>query len=94
MSALAGVKEVLVFGISDSDWGEKLVAVVPGDATLEPGQLMALCRTALGAYKTPKEILVSRQPLPRTSSGKVLRASLPALYERIQQEGRPAWRAS
>jgi fatty-acyl-CoA synthase len=90
MSALDGVTEVLAFGIPDADWGERLVAVVHGDASLEAATLMARCRTALGAYKTPKEILVSLRPLPRTSSGKVLRAGLPALYDSLKHEGRPA----
>ncbi|WP_077036626.1 class I adenylate-forming enzyme family protein [Pelomonas sp. KK5] len=89
MSALAGVAEVLAFGVPDADWGERLVAVVHGDAALAVEPLMAQCKTALGAYKTPKEILVSHEPLPRTSSGKVLRAGLPGLYERLRAEGRP-----
>jgi fatty-acyl-CoA synthase len=87
MSALTGVAEVLAFGIPDADWGERLVAVVHGDAALAAEPLMAQCKTALGAYKTPKEILVSRQPLPRTSSGKVLRAGLTDLYTKLQAEG-------
>jgi fatty-acyl-CoA synthase len=88
MSALPGVSEVLAFGLPDTDWGERLVAVVHGAPALDAGQLMAQCRTALGAYKTPKEIIVSAQPLPRTSSGKVLRAGLQALYERLRGEGK------
>ena len=87
MSALPGVSEVLVFGVPDADWGERLVAVVHGEPTLDAQALMAQARTALGAYKTPKEIIVSQRPLPRTSSGKVLRAGLPALYERLREEG-------
>jgi fatty-acyl-CoA synthase len=87
MSALAGVTEVLAFGLPDAAWGERLVAVVHGEPTLDANHLMAQCRTALGAYKTPKEIVVSRQPLPRTSSGKVVRSGLPALYEHLRQEG-------
>ncbi|WP_077036625.1 class I adenylate-forming enzyme family protein [Pelomonas sp. KK5] len=80
---LAGVDEVLAFGVPDAQWGERLVAVVHGGAALDLPALMAEARTALGAYKTPKEILRSPEPLPRTSTGKLLRAQLPALYERL-----------
>jgi len=86
MSTLAGVDEVIAFGMPDAVWGERLVAVVHGGSALNLQQLMAECRTALGAYKTPKEIVLSRQPLPRTSTGKFQRANVTALYERLRAE--------
>jgi fatty-acyl-CoA synthase len=87
MSALTGVDEVIAFGVPDAAWGERLVAVVHGSAGLDLAQLMAQCRTALGAYKTPKELVHSASPLPRTSTGKLQRAELAVLYARLQSEG-------
>jgi fatty-acyl-CoA synthase len=87
MSTMAGVDEVLAFGLPDAVWGERLVAVVHASNGLDPDQLMGQCRTALGAYKTPKEIVVSRMPLPRTSTGKLQRAEPAALYRRLVADG-------
>jgi fatty-acyl-CoA synthase len=86
LGTLAGVDEVLAFGMPDAQWGERLVAVVHGPAALDLPQLMTQARTALGAYKTPKEILRSSEPLPRTSTGKLLRSQLSALYARLTTE--------
>lgn len=89
ISALAGVDEVLVFGVPDAAWGERLVAAVHGGPGLDLTQLMARCRTELGAYKTPKEIIHSLTPLPRTPTGKLQRSELAALYDRLRTEGAP-----
>ena len=88
MSAIAGVDEVVAFGIPDSVWGERVVAVVHGVLPVDPKDIMQQARSALGAYKTPKEIIVSTHPLPRTSSGKVLRAQFTQLYEQLDNEPR------
>lgn len=88
MSALDGVAEVVAFGIPDATWGERVVAVVHGPQVLDPQSIMKACRTALGAYKTPKEIIVSSRPLPRTSSGKVPRGNLTQFYETLGDETR------
>ena len=88
MSAIAGVEEVIAFGMPDPVWDERVVAVVHGSQPIDPQQIMQQAKTALGAYKTPKEIIASSKPLPRTSSGKVLRAQFKQLYEQLQDEPR------
>jgi len=75
------VEDCVVVGAPDDDWGERVVAVVelhPGDsATAE--ELLASCRAALGAVRTPKELrFVDR--LPRSVNGKVLKSEVRAEF--------------
>jgi fatty-acyl-CoA synthase len=80
MSTLPGISEVLVFGRPDPVWGERVVAVVFGGGTLEPQGVLDACKPLLGSYKTPKELIVSDRPLPRTTTGKLSRADNDRLY--------------
>ena len=69
-----GVKEAIAYGVPDPRLGERLVAtvVLDGEAgEIDADQLKAYCRTRLAIYKTPREIQLTRDPLPRTASGKV-----------------------
>jgi len=74
---LPQVAEAVAVGLPDTQWGERVVAVVvlqPGAAlTLE--QLRAHCEGRLGGFKTPRQ-LVLRDTLPRNPSGKVLKRVL------------------
>jgi O-succinylbenzoic acid--CoA ligase len=72
------VVEAGVVARADERWGEAVVAVVvtrPGKV-LDGELLAAHCRTALAAYKVPKQFLARTEPLPRTASGKLLRREL------------------
>lgn len=72
------VAEAAVYGRSDPEWGERVVAAV----VLRPGaagaaeELRAHCRGALAGFKVPKEIWFATDGLPRTPSGKLLRRAL------------------
>jgi O-succinylbenzoic acid--CoA ligase len=72
------VAEAAVYGRSDPEWGERVVAAV----VLRPGavgaveELRAHCRSALAGFKVPKEIWFTSDGLPRTPSGKLLRRAL------------------
>jgi len=78
LSAHPTVAEVAVVGRPDPEWGEAVVAhVVLARGVAEPrdADLVEHCRLTLAAHKAPKEI--HRVPeLPRTASGKVVRALL------------------
>jgi long-chain acyl-CoA synthetase len=77
---LPGVAEGAVFGVPDAQWGERVCAVVvpePG-AALKPSALRTALRERLAGHQTPKQITVV-DALPRTATGKVVRAGLPAI---------------
>ena len=83
ISLLPGVIQVAVIGIADSQWGERVHAVVvtapgtsySGDAILEH------CKKYIAAYKCPKSFDISAEPLPLSSTGKVLKRALRDRYQ-------------
>ena len=73
LSMAAGIDEVVVFGVPDDRWGQRVCAAVIGDAGA--AAVMAHARATLAAYKCPKDVYVV-DDLPRTSSGKVRRSAV------------------
>jgi O-succinylbenzoic acid--CoA ligase len=72
------VLEAAVVARADGRWGEAVTAIVvarPGHV-IDREALRRHCGRALAPYKVPKQILLSDRPLPRTRSGKLLRARL------------------
>jgi acyl-CoA synthetase (AMP-forming)/AMP-acid ligase II len=71
------VRDAVVVGVPDEEWGERLVAVVvpAGPDTPEPDVLRAHVRQRLRGSRTPDEV-VFRAGLPVTPMGKVLRRQL------------------
>jgi o-succinylbenzoate---CoA ligase len=78
LSTHPGVGEVVVLGVPDPRWGERVVAVVlPADPT-DPPELAALlehARARVSPAKRPRALVV-RAELPRTATGKVDRRRL------------------
>jgi acyl-CoA synthetase (AMP-forming)/AMP-acid ligase II len=70
----ADVAESLVFGESDDEWGQRVVAlVVPrSDAAPSGDELGAWCREHIAAHKVPREFRFVTE-LPRTATGKLER---------------------
>jgi acyl-CoA synthetase (AMP-forming)/AMP-acid ligase II len=68
-----GVADCAVIGLPDDVWGERVTGVVipERDAQLDAAEIEAVCRQRLAGFKTPKEFIFEREPLPRTSTGKV-----------------------
>jgi fatty-acyl-CoA synthase len=71
------VTETAVVAAPDERWGEVpaafVVSIVP---ELDADTLRELCRRELADYKIPKYFHITREPLPRTMSGKVAKAEL------------------
>lgn len=77
------VLEAAAVGIPDASYGQEILACVvakPGMAVSEE-ELLAFCRTELGPYKTPRQVLLVDE-LPKGPSGKVQRLKLAELYPR------------
>jgi len=73
IEACPGVSEVVVVGLPDPEFGERVVAVV---VTADPGltaeKVTSFCREDLAGYKKPREV-VFVDDLPRNALGKVLK---------------------
>jgi O-succinylbenzoic acid--CoA ligase len=69
-----GVRESLVFGEDDDEWGQRVVAlVVAAGENLPPSEdLRAWCRARLAGYKVPREFRFT-EALARGETGKLLR---------------------
>lgn len=80
--AHAWVDEVAVIGQPDATWGQRVVAVirlgaqVPGTPADVAAALRSHCAARLARYKVPSEFRMTRDPLPRTASGKLRRAAV------------------
>jgi len=72
-----GVKDVAVIGVPDCNFGEAVVAVIERSSNEEMSSddVIQFCRINLASYKKPKHVFFL-DSLPRTSTGKVLKAEL------------------
>jgi acyl-CoA synthetase (AMP-forming)/AMP-acid ligase II len=71
------VRECAVIGVPDKKWGEAVKAVIelkPG-ATVDPEEIIALCKAKLGSVKAPKTVEIWDE-LPRSPIGKVLKKNI------------------
>ena len=68
IAQLDGVEEVAVVGLADDDLGEKISAVIVGNATKE--EILQHCANNLAGFKKPREIFYL-ESLPRNALGKV-----------------------
>lgn len=69
----SAILEAAVIGTPDKKWGEQVLAIVRLKAgpprTAE--EIISFCRERLAGYKCPKAVTFSKDPLPRTPSGKI-----------------------
>jgi long-chain acyl-CoA synthetase len=91
--AQVGVADAVALGVADSEWGERIEALV----TLAPGApppgeeaLIAACKAALSPHKTPRQIQFVDE-IPRSAAGKLLRGQAAALHRDVSQgKGTPS----
>ena len=89
---LPGVREAVVFGMPDEEWGEVVAAVVEGDAAaVSAEEVDRHCRGRLVRGRCPSRILVVGG-LPRTWTGKVMRWQAAALLAPAAGTGHPGGR--
>jgi acyl-CoA synthetase (AMP-forming)/AMP-acid ligase II len=79
------VREAVVVGLPDEEWGQVLAALVVGDGGATEDELRDWVRSHLAGYKAPVRIRWSAE-LPRNDAGKVVRVQA----QRILSEAREA----
>jgi acyl-CoA synthetase (AMP-forming)/AMP-acid ligase II len=77
-----GVAEVAVVGITDPDWGQRVVALVTArsGAVVDEVAVLEHCRSRMASYKKPKEVRVVAE-LPVNSTGKIAKNVIRAQLE-------------
>lgn len=82
------IKEAVVFGVPDREYGERLVAmVVPKEGVvLEASVLRQRLKARLAPFKVPKEFFFVNE-IPRTSAGKVQKKQLKEMVIRDLKKG-------
>jgi O-succinylbenzoic acid--CoA ligase len=87
LGTIAGVRDVVVVGVPDPEWGEAVTAVlVPADGAVPPelGWLRERARERLPGYAAPRRIVVVAQ-IPLLSSGKPDRQALREIAARAHK---------
>lgn len=70
------VADVAVVGVPSAEWGQQVgAAIVLRDPAVSVEDIVAFSRTRLAGYKQPRVVRIVDE-LPRTASGKVLRAAV------------------
>jgi acyl-CoA synthetase (AMP-forming)/AMP-acid ligase II len=83
LAAHPDLAEVAVIGVPDERWGETVRAVVVprAGARIDPAEVIAFARDRLAHFKCPTGVVVA-ESLPRTATGKVIKAELREPYWR------------
>lgn len=71
------VQDCAVIGVPDDKWGEAVKAVIEPKSgqSVDPDEIIALCKDRLGSVKTPKSVDVWPE-LPRSNVGKLLKRAV------------------
>lgn len=81
------VLDIAVVGVPDAEMGESVLAVVAPASTAEPGAdladtLIAHARAHLARHKVPRRVVFTND-LPRTPTGKILKAEIRRRYATV-----------
>lgn len=82
------VAQVAVIGVPHDLWGEQVHAVVVlrPEAEVTEDELREHARTRIAGYKVPKSMELTREPLPLSAAGKILKRELRSRWA-AEQEG-------
>ena len=78
LGAHDAVRDVVVVGVPDEAFGQRLAAYVVKRGEVDEGALKEHVRTQLAGYKVPRDV-VFLDELPRNASGKVMPRELPGV---------------
>jgi O-succinylbenzoic acid--CoA ligase len=90
LGTLDGVRDVVIVGVPDSEWGEIVTAViVPEDPAVPPelARLRAQARERIGGYAAPRRLILVTE-IPMLASGKPDRQAVRAAAQSASPGGR------
>jgi acyl-CoA synthetase (AMP-forming)/AMP-acid ligase II len=90
LGTLGGVRDVVIVGVPDSEWGEIVTAViVPEDPAAPPelARLRAQARERIPGYAAPRRLILVAE-IPMLASGKPDRQALRAAAQAAGRDGR------
>lgn len=85
LARIESIKDAVVFGIPDDEFGERLVAAVVRRSDVAASDVKRELRQDLAGFKVPKEITFFKE-LPREDTGKIKKREVREAY--IAQKGR------
>jgi long-chain acyl-CoA synthetase len=76
------VEEAAVIGVKDEEWGQQVRAVVrlKKGQTASEQEIIDFCRPRLAGFKRPTSVVLVKEELPKTTTGKTLRRKLREKY--------------
>ena len=76
------IEEAAVIGVKDEEWGQQVRAIVrlKKGKTATESEIIDFCRPRLAGFKRPTSVVLVKEELPKTSTGKVLRRKLRQKY--------------
>lgn len=82
LNRLPEISESAVLGISDSEWGQKVVALIvaTNGESVDLSEVTKSLKKRLSGFKIPKEIRIVSS-IPKTSLGKIRRGELLKIFE-------------
>lgn len=78
------VFDVAIIGVPDKKWGEavKAVVILKDNMTATDSEIIEHCRAKMASFKKPKTVdFISKEEMPRTSTGKILHRILRERYK-------------
>ncbi|MFI6322089.1 AMP-binding protein [Nonomuraea sp. NPDC050556] len=82
------VGDVAVIGVPDEEWGHNVVALVQPSAEVTAEELLAHLEPRIARFKHPK-VIVFREELPRTPTGKLSRSKVREDYLAAEKSSSP-----
>ena len=83
LAEIPDLSESTVIGVPDHKWGEVPAVIARTTRPYTREQLISYCREQLASYKVPKHVIFRADPLPRSMSGKVMKAELRLEYDSV-----------